>query len=177
MPGNSKKRKTRVRFGADPVNLGATFTLIYERIGRETYDPSCCPIRLINESSTHCWFTVALVGLIDAKRKIYRVRLNPLNLPTYNEGFENAFTIWCQLTDYYILKSTAVVRMFVNAFVTDPVRRNNYLNHYMSPDDFINDFGNSQLAHFYTHRVKRTLSRERCFCTRENENESEGASS
>ena len=55
--------------------------------------------------------------------------------------------------------------MFVTAFVTNALRSRHYLTSQLSPDDMMNDFGNSQAAQFYRHEVQRTESREECFCT------------
>ena len=173
--GRSKKQKTKVHFGGVDVDLGQTFVLNHEPIGREQFNPEMAPIRLKNDSRTHCWFTVALVVLIHGKRKT--IVSCPLFLPTYQDGFEIAFRRWVALRNCYILKSTPVVRMFIDAFVDNDLRRNHYLNRYMSPDDLFNDFGKSQEAQFFTHEVERIESREQCFCTLGFQDRPGGASS
>ena len=151
--------------------------LVYHQVGREIFNliTNDVPIRLINDSNSHCWFTAALVSLINSHRKVNPFPLPPPSEPTYDDGFEVCFTNWCRLQDPYILNSTPIVRMFNNAFVNDPVRKNLFLNRYMSPDDFLNDFGHSMLAQFYTQRAQWTMSRQQCFCTQGFENELQGA--
>ena len=104
--------------------------------------------------------------LIYSKRKTILLPINPpLHLPTYQDGFEAAFLSWVNLRNCYFLNSTPVVRMFKNAFVDTDLRKNHYLNRYMSPEDLFNDFGKSQASQFYTHEVEKIESREQCFCT------------
>ena len=159
------------------MNLAQALVIIYDHVGREIFNPitNDVPIRLKNDSNSHCWFTTALVSLINSNRKVNRFPLPPARQPTYEDGFEFCYVNWCRFQDPYILNSTPLVRMFANTFVADPIRKNHYMNRYMSPDDFLNDFGRSLLANFYTHEAQWTMTRQECFCTQGFENQLQGA--
>ena len=93
----------------------------------------------------------------------------PLNLPSFQDGFEVAFEGWCRFTDAYILRSSVVVNMFINSFVNKagPIqesRRNDFRTRYMAPEDFFEDFSQSPQAQFYSNIVQWIESRDACSC-------------
>ena len=125
---------------------------------------------MINSTASQCWFTAALVSLIYARRVSQVFRPPPsLNLPSFQDGFEVAFEGWCRFSDAYILRSSAVVNMFINSFVNQagPVqeaRRNEFRTRYMAPEDLFEDFGQSPQAQFYSNIVHWIESRDACNC-------------
>ena len=78
----------------------------YEPVDHERFDTRMVPIRLINDLNTHCWFTSALVALIHARRATNSAAAPQLpNRPTFQDGFELAFSYWCLLPNSFILNS------------------------------------------------------------------------
>ena len=61
---------------------------------------SFCPLRLRNDTGSHCWLSAALVLALYGKRREATglgLTFDRDNLPTYDNGFDNAFRMWSEL--------------------------------------------------------------------------------
>ena len=128
----------------------------------DQYSLFVCPLRLENETGTHCWMASGLVGALHGKRWSLGPNFAPPpRLPTFDDGFDVCFNYWSCLRDSYIATSLPIANTFVESYVESGRLAVSFLTEVQTPEDFFIYFNKGESGEFLRHEVSHLYIKSR----------------